>query len=471
MAAVPAAAVDNAPRRPFPHVQLLALLGVLLLFGGVVAEIGLRLASRDVDPRCAAGLSNPRQVFQVDPDAGYVMRPNLCLRLRSAEYDEVLRTNNRGLVGPDLPANKPAGELRVVVLGDSYTAAGQVPYEASYTTLLEQQLRAAGYPNVRVVNAGAGGWSTVNQAGFLRANVGWLQPDVVVVATYVGNDPVENIFGTVDGYRDAPEHPNGVTWGDEAAALIVTSVQWFPRNGVPPPAGRIRVLRADDPLPEKAGNPPPRTGRAAQPPLVPVWVWDPSPLNTARNLVRWSWDAVRSNSRVLGRLFGVPAGAAGSEFTTAPGFNPPAREQQKLNVSSFEWTILREPPEAYWLQAAWPLYGKYLGEIRDTAASVGAPTLVMLIPQMGQFDDQMRARSMNDFRFQESEVDWDRPQREATAQAARQGLPVLDLLPVFRAHPQREALYLRGDTHFAALGHQVTAEGLAETLLSRGMVR
>src|SRR5207248_4434640 len=97
----------------------------------------------------------------------------------------------------------------------------------------------------------------------------------------------------------------------------------------------------------------------------------------------------RTDSLLLGMLFGVPVDPS---VSTSPGAAPLAVEQQKLNLTSFEWTILREIPRTYWLDVAWPLFGRYLSDIRQTAASVGAPTLIMVIPEMSQFDEQMRAR-------------------------------------------------------------------------------
>src|SRR5262245_46517410 len=54
-----------------------------------------------------------------------------------------VRINAEGLRGSDLPPRKPAGERRVLVVGDSYTAAVQLPEDAIYTTLLEAELNAA----------------------------------------------------------------------------------------------------------------------------------------------------------------------------------------------------------------------------------------------------------------------------------------------------------------------------------------
>jgi len=130
--------------------------------------------------------------------------------------------------------------------------------------------------------------------------------------------------------------------------------------------------------------------------------------------------------------------------------------------------VLRDSPRTYWLDLAWPLFGHCLHQIKQTASRVGAPLVVMAIPHMGQFDVEARYRSMYDFRFQESEVDWNMPQQRLTEQVDLLGLPELDLLPLFRARPDKDQLYLRADTHFATLGHRVVAEALAHYLQQGG---
>jgi lysophospholipase L1-like esterase len=150
--------------------------------------------------------------------------------------------------------------------------------------------------------------------------------------------------------------------------------------------------------------------------------------------------------------------------TTAPGGAPPSREQRRLSVASFEWTILRDVPREEHLDEAWPLFGRYLGDIQQTAASIGAPTLLLAIPELAQFEDQARARVMADYRFAEAEVDWDQPQRLLRSQADQAHVPMLDLLPLFRGRADRAELYLHLDTHFTALGHAATADALAAFL-------
>jgi len=180
------------------------------------------------------------------------------------------------------------------------------------------------------------------------------------------------------------------------------------------------------------------------------------------------WDTLRSRSLLLGDLFGVPVDAS---VSTAPGAAPVAVEQERLNLTSFEWTILRDPPRTYWLDVAWPLFGRYLADARDSAASVHAPLVLLSIPDPAQVVDTLHARTMANFRFSDSEVDWTRPQRELADQALQDRVPMLDLLPQFQSMPDRSELFLPIDTHFTAYGHAVTAQALAQYIESSGYLK
>ena len=448
----------------FPWGPALVLSIVAIVFLASMAEIALRVADLHATNlaalQCvgsATSLQNQYGLFVLDDSAGYVMRPNTCVRLKTSEYDGILRTNARGIVGPDVPATKPAGEFRVVVLGDSYAVGGQVPYEETFPAVLERDLHEAGYSNVRVINMGVGGYTTFNESRILAENLSWLQPDLVVLAAFLGNDVSENVLATAVGYRNAPEHPKGMTWGSGAQQLLDDSGYWFPRNhlaGQAPPA----AWEPTQPLPQPVGNQPASQVAVAPPPA-------PSGLRQSAHAV---WDTLRSRSLLLGDLFGVPVDAS---VSTAPGAAPVAVEQERLNLTSFEWTILRDPPRTYWLDVAWPLFGRYLADARDSAASVHAPLVLLSIPDPAQVVDTLHARTMANFRFSDSEVDWTRPQRELADQALQDRVPMLDLLPQFQSMPDRSELFLPIDTHFTAYGHAVTAQALAQYIESSGYLK
>src|SRR5262249_53748194 len=141
----------------------------------------------------ARDTANPG-IYQLDSAAGYVMVPNYHGRLHGVDFDQSFDTNSRGMRDGEVGTKAP-GEFRIVVIGDSFVMGAEVPVAQRSTDRLEALLRDRGYSHIRVVNVGVRGWGTYNEAGFLNANIGWLQPDLVVLSVFVGNI-AENVFAT-----------------------------------------------------------------------------------------------------------------------------------------------------------------------------------------------------------------------------------------------------------------------------------
>lgn len=121
-------------------------------------------------------------------------------------------TNDTGLRESGPIPKKPAGELRVLVLGGSAifghgSGDAQTP-PAFLQGLLDEQLSKrplAGVKRVRVINAGQGWYTSTNELVFLVTELILYEPDVVVV---------------VDGYNDAH---HAAAWGNRPPANAVTS--------------------------------------------------------------------------------------------------------------------------------------------------------------------------------------------------------------------------------------------------------
>lgn len=88
-----------------------------------------------------------------------------------------------------VPVAKPAGETRLLFLGDSGTQGVGVRPEQAYPRQLEQRLQRA-FPDraIRVINAGAVGMSTIGEYYLLRDELLALEPDVVVLGLFLAND-------------------------------------------------------------------------------------------------------------------------------------------------------------------------------------------------------------------------------------------------------------------------------------------
>ncbi len=166
-------------------------LAVLLL----AVEIGFRL--RGTEPSL-------QPLFTDDPVIGYRPRPRAEMTFTTTEFSTKIRINSAGFRDDEIGA-KPAGEHRVVVLGDSMVMAIQVPLEMTFVKRLEAGLRrATSATRYRVINAGVQGYGTVEEWLLFERTVDLLQPDVVVVAVMVGNDAVESADSS---WRMEPRKP------------------------------------------------------------------------------------------------------------------------------------------------------------------------------------------------------------------------------------------------------------------------
>lgn len=104
-----------------------------------------------------------------------------------------VRINADGLRGAPIPPDKEGGEIRVLVIGDSFTASVQLPEDQIFTTLLQQRLSSVeGDQRYRVINAGFNGVGTAEELLYFRFKGRALRPDFVVLQMTT-NDLDDNI--------------------------------------------------------------------------------------------------------------------------------------------------------------------------------------------------------------------------------------------------------------------------------------
>lgn len=172
----------DSPRRGFPFTSLLL---------GLVAALALgELALRVLRPPQLARVRYPC-IYAPDPLLGFRYLPHARGRVAAHfEIDNPVETNSLGFYD-DEPL--PAGEtsLRVLAVGDSFTAAMNVPRDAVWTAVLERELRTHGHPDADVVNLGLDGTGSDVHVALLREWLPRLRPDVVVLAFFA------NDFGDV----------------------------------------------------------------------------------------------------------------------------------------------------------------------------------------------------------------------------------------------------------------------------------
>ncbi len=159
------------------------LLGVSLAMAALLFEVGvLALAGEQAKfPRHVVGTE-----FGVR-----VNEPGATYRHKSADGTFWFKINSRGLrADREYPYEKPPGTIRIVSLGDSFTAGYEVQQEETFSSVLERELRASGH-TVEVLNAGVSGYSNAEALVYLERELLRYDPDIVLLSFYA-NDLVDN---------------------------------------------------------------------------------------------------------------------------------------------------------------------------------------------------------------------------------------------------------------------------------------
>lgn len=151
------------------------LVGLGLLFGILISEIGLRLS----DLRSGA----PPGMFVRHHRLGYRHAPNYEGQWSEAEFRMLVKTNSSAIRDRERKP-KQKGTFRILALGDSFTWGYGVQYGERYTEVVEAILNRAQprrFMSYEVINAAIPGWGTAQEfIYFLEHGQAW-QPDMVLL--------------------------------------------------------------------------------------------------------------------------------------------------------------------------------------------------------------------------------------------------------------------------------------------------
>ena len=172
-----------------------------------------------------------------DKTQGWVNRPNADVLVRNPEYRVEYKINAEGLRDetPHSPSAGP-GQIRILLLGSSFTFGDGNEYEKEWPVLVEGLLKQGGY-DVEVVKAGVEGYNTRQEVQNLERLVPEYHPDLVLVA-FLPND----LFTNTPFDAPVPD-PKSVS-GEARGENLVRSVT----NALDTVALARRVMFASDSL-------------------------------------------------------------------------------------------------------------------------------------------------------------------------------------------------------------------------------
>ena len=391
--------------------RTLALLLGLLVAGGL-AEIGTRWSHEHPSLPPAGSESAPPGMFVASETMGVKLAPSFSYPA------ERFSTNSLGLRDPTRPTAKGKGP-RIALLGDSFTAGVGVDDVQHTAALLETAV-----PGAEIWNLGTPHYGL--EQSWRRLEELWpaVEPDVVVLQIFPGNDPWDDARGPaflriVDGeIARAGWAPGGSPFDSERAALH-------------------RPLFAHH-LPGDG----------------PLW--------------RHSY-AYRAG---LGAISAI-AGRLASDHPW--GMEPFDYEA----FGAVAWLYLDPPPPP--IAGAWKISEAALARIQTLVESQGARLLLVAVPARIEVDEadldyalqngwDSGPRAGGGSVDRRRRFDPDLPQRTLATLAKTAGLPLLDLRPAFRAGTREERMHYLDDSHWTAGGHREAARALGRFLEDQGLL-
>jgi hypothetical protein len=159
--------------------------------------VGLALLALEIGVRMMHLV--PSRFWQPDPLLGTKLIPSMhgWWTQEEHEFTVPVQINSDGRRDLERPVQKPPGTFRILLLGDSFVEAMQVPIEQTFARRLEAMLNGANGPAVEVISMGVSGYGTTSEYLWYREHGRAYQPDLVLLSFYPGND-VKNNSPTIE---------------------------------------------------------------------------------------------------------------------------------------------------------------------------------------------------------------------------------------------------------------------------------
>jgi hypothetical protein len=405
---------------------MLVSTGVTLL----IFEAGLRLFL--YGHLAAADFNNVQEMIKRDDILGWRYHPNLRAHVTGLDFNVAVATNSRGLRDDEHEYDPAPGVFRIVLLGDSFMDAYQVPLERSVSKLLEHELG----PGVEVINLGVRGYSPLQSYLALREIGLRYKPDLVLFACYPLNDvpdmspELKAAFAGADSWRTVSRPYLEVSAFDASYAFQQPDSE-ASQQAIDVDLERMRKWRAVI---------------AKQPFYKRSLTWQ---------YISNRWDARDHPGRIPPRdpnaLYGVLATRFNPSLADFPRYT--AGEYQALHTNAWKRTTVA------------------LQLMNKLARASGAQFAFFIIPDKYQVDPVYRDRI--EAAFPGMALDPALASRQLASIARESDLSSLDLLPLFRDHYEAggPALYHRiHDTHWNERGHARATQAIAEFLAAEGLV-
>jgi hypothetical protein len=134
----------------------------------------------------------PPRIEQRDAVLGVRLIPNQSGWWRVGRDRIHFQINSLGFRGPEVLLQKKPGVFRVLIVGDSQVFCGERPYRKTFMARLQKRFVERGLP-IEIVPMGVNNYSTAQEYLAYKLIGRKLDPDLVIVMFFVGNDFFNNM--------------------------------------------------------------------------------------------------------------------------------------------------------------------------------------------------------------------------------------------------------------------------------------
>ncbi len=402
------------------RIALSAWLGrlVAVAFGVLLALALAEVLARGLNAMRSEGTGGDFEgsVYEFCATRHHCLIPNGRYRHVSYEFDYLWTNNSLGMRDRERSREKAPRTFRIFFLGDSFIQGHGVPLADTVTTQLEGRLNAPRGPyNVEVLNGGVFGYSPMLEYLYLREVIESLQPDLVVVGFFPGNDVGDDNFYT----RKAQVSADGdtVRFDDREWpwSLILDALD---RGIEEPPPG---ATSGDHAAPAQRGR--------------------------LRSLITELRQRSQLLTLVKSRIdtYNYPQRRE-REFALVRAH----RDDIRYELGLVNYPVLtREQRLAYWAVSE-----QYIEKMATLCRTHGAHLILVVIPPLTRLT---------------GETDFTEPYEVIDRVGAALSVPVINLLPDFIGKDPY-SLYYKFDGHWTATGHDLAAQVLDRELRRLGAV-